>query len=213
MTYSYSSCQSTASCPPRSQPSLQTPSSPWTKTTTLLKLELVLQLSNRQKDLGRRLCLWQDRRRPDVENNILEEFCLMDPSHLPTPRGLQSEQQDQNIDPPHETLTSTSLHMYTHLPVWCPSGKHAALSLSKSLAVNLLDPMGAKRQAHTHMCTHTHTRSLSPCQCAENDMLVWVAVGGKRRPRSQMGTVRWRCFWNSIYSPLLPLCTPLTRNT
>lgn len=38
----------------------------------------------------------------------------MGPSHLRTPRGLQSEQQDQNIQPPHETLTSTSLHMYTH---------------------------------------------------------------------------------------------------
>lgn len=41
----------------------------------------------------------------------------MDPSHLPAPRGLQSEQQDQNIHPPHEALTSTSLHTYTHLPV------------------------------------------------------------------------------------------------
>lgn len=38
----------------------------------------------------------------------------MDPSHLPTPRGWQSEQQDQNVHPPHETLTSTSLDMYTH---------------------------------------------------------------------------------------------------
>lgn len=53
-------------------------------------------------------------------------------------------------------------YVHTHLPVWCPSGKqHAALSLSKSLAVNLLGPMGAKWQAHTHMCTQTHSLSHS----------------------------------------------------
>lgn len=54
-----------------------------------------------------------------------EELCRMDLSHLLIPRGQLSEQQDQNIHPPYETHTSTSLDMYTHthtlaslMPIW-----------------------------------------------------------------------------------------------
>lgn len=163
------------------------------------------------RDWGR--SLWQDRRRPDAKRKnpiMLEEFCLLDPSHLSTPRGWQSEQSSKTRTFTKRTKASPApalIWTHTHLPVWCPSGKqHAALSLSKSLAVNLLGPMGAKWQAHTHMCTQTHSlsHSASVLKLTRWCESLWA--------ESVDGGLGWWRFWNSICSPLLPLCTPLTRN-